>query len=702
MTGREGQNPSRDHRKARLTRLAALPELRASAARTVLTLLALALLTAYWQPTSVFAQEDPELPPEAAPTANETPVHDDIEDLDLLRLKVPTVVTAGRHEQKITAVPYAMSVITAADIRQSGARSIADALRLVPGMDLADLAYGISGASPRGSHGALSNQALVLVDGRQIYDSVFGGTLWDSWPFQLEDIERIEVIRGPGGVTWGANAVNGVINIITKDPRDQLGLTITSGGGSRGTFKQHIGYAFEDGRLRLRFSGEYEASDGFHKGGSLLRRLDDDYKSGRASVHAIVDEGDDRLTLSAGNALLDGGYPPPPAGLLMKRRNSGSQASFILGKWDHRIAPDNNLSVTGYVNDFHVSNGVPSIDYRYQQYALQFSHTYRPSDKHTLTWGIDTRLDHADATNSDPLMLSKDPVNMFIVGAYVQDGWRPTDRWTATIGARLDYDSYGGFEPSARAAISYQLSDNSSMFGSVSRAFHMLPGTARFLSFPLFGGLVEVRSDRNVRPLTVIAYELGYRGRHAQDRLHLNLNLFWHEHSDAYTLTPRLGPPGLACIYLDNRGPYALYGVEADARYALTDSFTLLAHYTYQQLNWSVAASIDEQDVITPPKHKAMIGVRYSPTADLHLSGHLHFVDATCAPDPGNPFAPRHVDPYLRLDLRGEYEFWDDRASIAVGVRNLLDPDHYEGGSTFFNDAEVPRMLFAEFRLAIK
>ncbi len=666
--------------------------------RTWLQWLIIPLLAAGASPVIAQDQLDSSDSGKAEPVA-ET---DDLDDLDLLDLEIPVVITAARHEQKITTVPHAMSVITAADIRQSGARSIPDALRLVPGVDIADLAFGAAAVSPRASCGFLSNYVLVLVDGRQIYDSVFGGTLWESWPFQVEDIERIEVIRGPGGVTWGANAVNGVINIITKDPRKQLGLTTTSGGGSRGTFKQHVGYAFEDDRLRLRVSGEYEASDGFRKGGSFLRPLADDYKSGRASVHAIFEEGDDRLTLSAGSALLDGGYPAPPAGLLMKRRNSGSQASFILGKWDRRIAPDNDLSLTAYVNDSHVSNGVSSIDYRYQQYALQLSHTFRPAERHTLTWGIDTRLDHADTTNSDPFMLSKDLVNTFIIGAYVQNQWRPTDRWTATLGARLDYDSYGGTEPSARAAFSYQLTDNSSVFGAVSRAFHMLPGATRFADIPLLGGLIVVQSDRAIRPATVMAYELGHRASYQDDRLHVNLNVYWHQYSDVYTLSPRLGPPGLIHIDIDNRGSNAVYGFEADARYALADSFTLLAHYTYQHLDWRVKAPLHDKDAISPPAHKAMVGVRYSPTPDLHLSSHVYYVDASFAPNPANLFHPRHQAPYVRVDLRGEYEFWNDQASIAVGVRNLLDPDHYEGGSTFLNDAEVPRMFYAEFRMAIK
>jgi len=323
-------------------------------------------------------------------------------------MEVQVVVTASRREQEISTVPYAVSVITAEDIRATGARSVPDALRLVPGMDVADLSFGNAAVSPRGFHGFLSNHVLVLVDGRQIFDSLFGGTLWGAWPFQLEDIARIEVIRGPGGVTWGANALNGVINIITKDPGDQLGLTLSLSGGSRGTFKQHVGYGFREGKLRMRVSGEYEASDGFRKGGSFLRNFEDDYKGGRFSLHAVYEEDEDNtFTFSVGSAIVDGGFPPTPLAGFGMRRNSESQASYVMGTWEHRVADHNTFQLRGYVNDFHTSPGLSQIDYRYQQFGLQLSHVFEPEQGHTRTWGIDTRFDLLDAGNSSPSMLSK-------------------------------------------------------------------------------------------------------------------------------------------------------------------------------------------------------------------------------------------------------------------------------------------------------
>lgn len=368
-------------------------------------------------------------------------------------MQVQVVVTASRREQKISGVPYAISVITAADIRAAGARSVPGALLLAAGVDIADLTFGVAAVSPRGFHRFISNQVLVLVDGRQIFYSLFGGTLWGAWPFQLEDIDRIEVVRGPGGVIWGANAVNVVINIVTKDPADQLGLTLSTSGGSRGTFKQHVGYGFQEGKLRMRISGEYEASDGFRKGGSLLQRLEDDYKGGRFSLHAVYDKDEDNtFTFSAGSAVVDGGFPPTPLAGFGLRRNSGSQASYIMGTWRYQVADNDVFRFVGFINDFHVSTGLPQIDYRYQQIGLQFSHTFELSEGYTRTWEIDTRVDILDTSNSYPFLLSERFVATNIVGLYLQDEWQLDARWTLSLGGRVDYEFYGGFQPSARVA----------------------------------------------------------------------------------------------------------------------------------------------------------------------------------------------------------------------------------------------------------
>ena len=420
------------------------------------------------------------------------------------------------------------------------------------------------------------------------------------------------------------------------------------------------------------------------------------------SVHAVYESNDrESLTLSMGNALVDGSFPPTPLAGIGQRRNSGSQATFIMGTWTRNIAKNDDIQVTAYINDFHASPGLPMNDYRYQQAALLLSRTIRPSKTHHVTWGMDGRIDLMDGSNSDPFLLSKTRVHTGIAGIYLQDEWRFAPRWTLNLGARVDYEAYGGFKPSARGSIAWTPTDDTILYAAVSRAFQMPPAAFRFLDMPLVNGFVHVVGHRSMDVVTLFAYELGYRDRFL-DRLETSVNLFWHEYADWTTISAQIGPPGLIRMDIDNRADLSSYGVELDARFEAAKNLTLLGHYTYERINWRSSVPWRDTETMTAPEHKFMIGARWNPTDDLHVSGHLHYVDAVEAPNPANPFHVRDVDAYFRLDLRGEYEFKDDSASIAVGVRNLLDRDHYEGGTLFLNDAEVPRMLYAELRLAIK
>ncbi len=625
---------------------------------------------------------------------------DGFDDIDLLELEVPVVVTASRRAQRITSVPQAMTVITAEDIRRSGARTIGDAVRLAAGVDVADLSMQQQAVSIRGSHGFLANTILVLVDGRQIFDSVYGGTVWNSWPFNLEDIERIEVQRGPAGVTWGANAMNGVINIITKDPADQLGFNLSASAASRGTVRQYFGYGLKDDKLRLRVSGAFDRTDGFREGGNLIVPLDDRENAGSFTLHGIYDSSPrHQLEISAGAKLVDGGiahtiftWPHLQSPL--------SESYYLLGRWRHHRDEDDQEEVTAYVNSFHGMAGTDALDYLYHQFALQYMRTVRPDADHTVTWGIDTRLDLVDTTNAAPFMLTRDRVNSGIIGAYLQDEWRFAPRWTLNLGARVDYDTYGGFQPSARAALAYELAEASAIYASVARSFAMPPAGARFFNFPLTGGLAYVTSDQDLAPRKLLAYELGYRGR-LWDRLDLSANLFWHEYADYLALPLRLGPPGLIRTEFTNVGDASAYGFELESRFRVTERLELLANYTFENFDWRSDTPYHLTDFMTPPEHKATLGARYDLTDDVHLSTHLYYVDAVLAPQANNIFAPRAIDSYLRWDVRAEWEFWDDRASLAAGMRNLLDGGHAEGGTVFIGDGEAPRMFFTELRIAI-
>lgn len=651
------------------------------------------------------------LPSLAAPAESPLPPAADaegdcLEDIDLLELDVETVVTGLRRRQDVRELPYAASVITAEDIRRSGARSIPDALRLVPGVDVADLAYGFSSVGVRGFYTTQSTQSLVLVDGRQISDPILGGTYWGCWPFQLEDIERIEVIRGPAGVTWGANATNGMINIVTKDPADQTGLTTYARGGSRGQNIEHLGYGFVDGKLRMRVSGEYEGSDGFAKGGSFLRKLDDDYKSGRFGLYGVYTKNPrDTITVSAGSAVTDGVFPQSLAHGFFGLHNPGAQANYVMSRWDHKLDSDSAYSVSGYVNDYRTNLGGDAYDLQYHQFALQFNHTFKPAESHRLIWGLDTRADLVDGSNADPHFLDQNRVNSGTIGLYVEDEWRFAPKWALNTGARIDYESYTGFQPSARLALSYEPQKDALIYGAVSRAFKSATPGLRFIDMQILDGLMAMQSDRDMDVLSEIAYELGYRKKYF-DRLDTQINLYWNECRDAAGFVNKLGlPDHLLVTNLQDASNYSLYGVEMEARYAVTRKLTLLGHYTFQFMDWRSSDAPDFSlalNSVSPPRHKFMIGPRYDLTDNIHLSSQLYYVDNARAPNPALPFVSKAIDSYFRWDLRAEYEFWKKRAWIAVGVQNLIDPGHYEGADKFYNDAQVPRMVYIEMRATFK
>jgi outer membrane receptor protein involved in Fe transport len=288
-----------------------------------------------------------------------------------------------------------------------------------------------------------------------------------------------------------------------------------------------------------------------------------------------------------------------------------------------------------------------------------------------------------------------------MIGAYVQDEWRFAPRWMLNLGGRIDYESYGGFNPSGRVALSYQLTDDSTIYAAISEAYRLYPAATRFIDLPQFLDTVHVTANRSFEATPQLAYELGYRGLFLDKRLETTATAFWHEAKDELVYGPQLGPPGLIRQNFHNGPSSSLYGVELEGKYKISPKLTLLGNYTFQYFNWRGAEFTSATDSITPPTHKFAAGARYSPLAPLHLSAQLYYVDSGRTPDPNNPFVPLHIDSLLRVDLRAQYDFWKDGAFFAVGVRNLLDPHHLEGTSTFLNNAEVPRMIYAEIGMRL-
>ena len=204
-------------------------------------------------------------------------------------------------------------------------------------------------------------------------------------------------------------------------------------------------------------------------------------------------------------------------------------------------------------------------------------------------------------------------------------------KWALTLGGRIDYEFYGGFQPSARISLARELGPDSMVYAAVSRGYQMPPAGLRFMQTPLAGGLMYLTADQDMRATTLVAYEAGYRAKFF-DRLNVDLNLFCHDYDDYIVEHTMLGPPGLLSRELRNGATVVTYGLEWESRYVVNDKLTLLGNYTLELTDWRGPDPIDNTDIMPAPRHKFMIGARYHPWENLFLSAHMYYVGQTSSP----------------------------------------------------------------------
>ena len=269
---------------------------------------------------------------------------------DLMNVQVTSV---ARHPERLIEAASAIQVITQEDIRRSGATSIPEALRLADNLQVAQKNSHDWAISSRGFNTALANKLLVMIDGRTVYTPLYSGVFWDVQDYVLADIERIEVISGPGGTLWGANAVNGVINIITKSAKDTQGLYAQAGGGSRPQDFADLRYG---GTLnpdtQFRIYGKY-----FDRGSEVLANGDsasDSWRQGRGGFRVDSDASTiDKLTLQGD---VYGGHEDQQTG-----GTSDSSGENVLGRWSRRISDTSDLGLQSYVDRTHTSNPAAAL-----------------------------------------------------------------------------------------------------------------------------------------------------------------------------------------------------------------------------------------------------------------------------------------------------------------------------------------------------
>lgn len=605
---------------------------------------------------------------------------------ELINLKVTSV---SKKEQNLFDAATAVTVISNEDLRRSGVTSIPEALRLVPGLDVAAVNSSQWAVSSRGHNSLYANKLLVLVDGRVVYNPNFAGVYWDLQQTMLEDVDRIEVIRGPGATIWGANAVNGVINVTTRNAKDTQGGLIYGGGGDvsqamvGGRYGRKLG---TDTYYRI-FAG-YELHDDYPLANGLP--AGDNWQSGLFGFRLDHDlQADTHLTWQA-----------DLTGLSLDDGNSDAYNVNTLGRWTRELSDRSGIQAQIYY-DRTYRNEILRAGGATDTIDITTQHSFRLGGRNELIWGLGAQFIQGKLWQLNQAVLIQTPrTSSQLYNVFIQDELQVVpDRLTLTGGTKLEHNSYTGFEfePSLRAV--FKPTPKQSLWAAVSRAVRtpsVLEGRqaiAPALGAPFVGpggGLYVPRAvgNANIKSEILWAYEVGYRIQ-PTDRVSLDVAAFYHQEDQLQTWSPGItqfipgSPLGVAGLQWGNYLSGHSYGTELSVQVSPLNSWHLTGGYSLLVSDISGLDPVNRQ--FSAPKHQASLRSSHDFTPRLSLDAQLRYVGGILG-----------VSAYITGDVRLAYRL-TDRLELSAGGQNLMDGRHMESSTEFFAiTAEVPRSFYGK------
>ena len=619
----------------------------------------------------------------------------DLTRLTLEQLMDIQVTSVSRGEEDFSKAPSAIFVLTQEDIRRSGVNTIPEALRMVPGVQVAQIDSGTWSISARGFNSRFANKLLVMIDGRSVYTHVFSGTFWDEQDLVLEDIERIEVIRGPGSTLWGANAVNGVINIITKKAQDTLGGQISAGGGNLDRLIGSIRYGEKIGdNAAVRVYGKYynrnnlddlqgnPAPDEFETGRGGMRLDWDASESNSFTFLGDVMVGEYAgKTSDAVNSL---SFAPTTADLV---GDTQVRTANFVTRWKHQYSDTSDSTLQFYYNRDH-RDGRNLKGLLVDTYDLDFQHRFQLGSQHEILWGVGHRVIHDSFENSIGISFLPDSNLNYISNIFIQDKISLIENELYfTIGSKFSINNFTGFEFQPSARLAWTPNDKHTVWASVSRAVHTpgragdsarlnaavvtLPGPTQAVA--VFQGQKDFESE------DLLATEVGYRIR-PHEKLFIDVATFVNIYRDVTSVevgTPFVNPAGFVELPLvsGNRLEGETYGVEVAATWDAADWWRLNSAFTWFQMDLRKDPISTDQNIAAlegnDPKFQWNIRSHIDLSSNWEFDQTLYYVDA---------LKSQQVRSYFRLDLRVG---WRPTKNIEVSVvgQNLLDDQHQEWGN---------------------
>jgi iron complex outermembrane receptor protein len=605
-----------------------------------------------------------------------------LKGLSLEQLVDVEVTSVSRSPEKLLDAPSAIQVITSDDILRSGATSIPEALRLADNLDVAQKGSHAWAISARGFNTDSANKLLVLMDGRSVYTPLFSGVFWDQQDYLLADIDRIEVISGPGGTLWGANAVNGVINVITKSAKDTQGLYAEAGGGS--TLQDFVGVRYGltlAPDVYVRVYGKYfdrdsevfpngdDASDSWRMGQGGFRM------DARASA-------DDALTLQGDFYFGDEGLAT--GGRVKVNGNN------VLGRWSHTFSDDSDMSLQLYYDRTHLNDPIPASNVAPEgrlmddlnTFDLDFQHHFRLWEFNHFVWGLGYRFTNDMVENAPGLAFFPTTLDHDLFSGFVQDEIGLARQLKLTLGTKIEHNDYTGFEVEPSVRLAWTPTNQQTIWAAVSRAIRAPSRIDRDsrLPTPNFAPLIDnlLIGGANFESETVIAYELGYRAQ-VSSQFFVSAATFYNVYDDirSTSLSPPPAFAGLPLVYANNlEGDN--YGLELSANYRVFDWWRL--HGGFDLLREDIHVKPGKTDFnngfneTADPKHQFSLRSSMDLPQNIEFDVALRFVDSF---EFNNNGAPDTVPAYFELEARLA---WHPTKNLEIAIvgQNLLHDQHLE------------------------
>src|SRR6266568_1546080 len=560
-----------------------------------------------------------------------------LKKLSIEQLMNLQVTSVSKRPERLSQTASAIQVITQEDIRRSGAASLAEALRLAANLQVAQIDSRQWAISARGFNGTTANKLLVLIDGRTVYTPLFSGVFWDVQEVPLQDIDRIEVISGPGATLWGANAVNGVINVITKDAKDTQGFLLSGGGGTEQHGFGTVRYGAPLGSsVRARIYGR-----GFDRDATALPSGQD------AADDWHLEQGGFRMDWDASSAsrvtlqgdLYDGRIAQDSGG------DIGVSGGNVMAKWSRTLSERSSLAAHLYYDRTH--RDIPGVfGEDLDTYDVDLQHSARLGARHDVVWGLGYRnINDRTVIGSDstvaflPLHVARE----WFTG-FVQDEIALVpNRVHVTVGTKIEHNDYTGFEIQPSGRVSWRPGSSGTLWMAVSRALRTPSRIDRELFAPakppyFLAGGPDFHSEEE------LAYELGYRYQHGT--LGLSAASFYSRYHDLRSLE-QANPPAASPVVIANGQEGESYGAELAADYQVTGRWRLRAGYTELRVHvWAQPTSTDmsggSAESHTPDRQFAVRSVAGLP-AHLSLDGTFRYV---------GEIANQQLPAYGELDMR--------------------------------------------------